>query len=68
MNSLLIHIRQLSALYGIPLATLRDQRYRGEGLGALGFLLDGRVMFRRGDVEEYVAKRERQDRLDRERL
>ena len=60
-----LSIWQVSELSGTPVSTLRDHRYRGEGLGALGFRLDGRIIFDRAEVEEYIANAKRQDRLDR---
>jgi hypothetical protein len=57
---------ELADLTGRPIKTLRHQRLHGEGLGSVGFKVDGRVLFDVGDVEEYLARCKDLERRERE--
>ncbi len=59
---------ELAQLTGRPVKTLRHQRLMGEGLGALGFRVDGRVLFAVDEVEGYLATCKDRERRQRELL
>lgn len=64
----LLDFEQLAELTGRPIRTLRDQRLKGDGLGSLGYKLDGRIVFDIAEVEEYLKTAKLHERREREAI
>lgn len=58
----------LADLTGRPIKTLRHQRLHGEGLGSIGYRVDGRVLFEVTEVEQYLDACKDQERREREAI
>jgi DNA-binding transcriptional MerR regulator len=48
--------KEVTALTGVPEGTLRY--FRSAGIGPASFRLEGRVRYRRADVEAWIAQQE----------
>ncbi len=64
----LLDFEELAAITGRSIRTLRDQRLKGEGLGSVGYKLDGRVVFEVTEVEQYLDACKDQERREREAI
>jgi hypothetical protein len=58
----LLSVEQVTEEYGPPKGTLRSWRYRGVGPPSFTLGPGGRVMYRRREVEAWLAKVEQQTR------
>jgi hypothetical protein len=56
----ILSARKVSELIGVPLGTLRYWRHAG--IGPASFTLGRRVVYRRSEVERWIAEQERTTR------
>ncbi|WP_044884652.1 helix-turn-helix transcriptional regulator [Frankia gtarii] len=56
----MLRTSELSRLIKVPVGTLRQWRHRG--FGPLGFRVGGTVVYRRSEVDRWLAEQERAER------
>lgn len=61
-------IDEVADLCGVAVKTIRDQRLRRVGVGALGYRVGNRVLFDADEVEEHLRRAKEDDRRDRDVL
>ncbi|MPZ52884.1 MAG: helix-turn-helix domain-containing protein [Acidimicrobiia bacterium] len=65
INHALLTVSEVAELTRRTPSSIYSERYRCEGLGALGVRIGRKILFRRGDIDAYIAERIRAEQRAR---
>ncbi len=57
-------VREVAEYFGLPERTIRDQVYRGVGVGRLGFRVGKYLRWTWDDIDAYVAAQKQQKQME----